>query len=84
MDGVTRFYDEGKIDNDDVYNALMAKLQAIQASVDRKGKQNSAANVLQAFINQVMAQSGQHIDPAAAELLIADAQWILTHPPITQ
>ena len=61
MDGVTRFYNEGKIDNDGVYNALMAKLQAIQASVDRKGKQNSAANVLQAFINEVTAQSGKHI-----------------------
>ena len=56
-----RFYDEGKIDNDGVYNSLMAKLQAIEASMDRKGKQNSAANVLQAFINEVTAQSGQHI-----------------------
>ena len=67
--GVTRFYNEGKIDNRGIYNALMAKL---------------AANQLQAFINQVRAQSGKHITRAAAELLIADAQWILDHPPITQ
>ena len=84
MKAVDYFYANGKIDNGGVYNALMAKLQAIQASVDRKGKQNSATNVLEAFINQVSAQSGQHIDPAAAAVLIADAQWILTHPPITQ
>ena len=81
---VDYFHDRGMIDNDGVYNALMAKLQAITASIDRKGKQDSAANVLQAFINDVTAQSGKHITTEAAALLIADAQWILDHPPITQ
>ena len=81
MDGVTRFYNEGKIDNSGVYNSLMQKLQAIQASMDRKGKQNSTANVLQAFINEVTAQSGKHITTEAAALLIADAQWVLAHLP---
>ena len=79
MNGVTRFYNEGKIDNRGIYNALMAKLNAMTARASR-----TAANELQAFINQVSAQSGKHITRAAAELLIADAQWILDHPPITQ
>jgi hypothetical protein len=80
MKSVQRFYDEGKIDNEGIYNALMQKLLAVDAA-DRRGRQNAAANVLEAFINSVMAQSGKHIDPAAAELLIEDAQWILDHLP---
>ena len=75
-----RFLDEGKIDNAGVYNALLSKLEAFEAGVGR-GKNNSAANVLQAFINQVTAQSGKHITTEAAALLIADAEWIIAHLP---
>ena len=77
---VDYFYAEGKIDNADTYNSLMAKLQAVGG----KGKQKTAANVLNAFINVVTAQSGKHITTDAADLLIADAKWILANPPITQ
>ena len=82
--GVDRFYQEGEIDTLGIYDSLMAKLNAIQPSAESRGKQNSAANVLEAFINEVTAQSGKHITTAAADLLIADAQWILANPPITQ
>jgi 2',3'-cyclic-nucleotide 2'-phosphodiesterase (5'-nucleotidase family) len=79
-DSLKRFLDEGKIDDVGVYNALLSKLEAFQAGVSR-GKNASAANVLQAFINQVTAQSGKHITAEAAALLIKDAEWIIAHLP---
>jgi 2',3'-cyclic-nucleotide 2'-phosphodiesterase / 3'-nucleotidase / 5'-nucleotidase len=78
MKAVDYFYANGKIDNAGVYNALMQKLDAIAAS-GRRDRQNAWANVLQAFINQVRDQSGEHITPDAAAVLIADAEWILAH-----
>jgi len=33
--------------------------------------------VLKAFINEVESQSGEHITPEAAAILIADARWVI-------
>jgi 5'-nucleotidase/UDP-sugar diphosphatase len=73
-----RFYAEGKIDNAGVYNALLKKLENSGAS-SKKEHMLAAAGQLQAFINEVQAQSGQHITEMAAGMLIADAEWILAH-----
>jgi 5'-nucleotidase/UDP-sugar diphosphatase len=78
LSGVNRFYSEGKIDNRGIANSLTQKLENVQKSMD-KGKIDTAINQLNAFINEVQAQSGKHITAKAAELLIADAQWVIAH-----
>ena len=78
VDSVNYFYTEGKIDNAGIFNSLIQKLQGAQAALN-KGKTNAAINKLQAFINEVQAQSGKHIAADAAAVLIADAQWVIAH-----
>jgi diketogulonate reductase-like aldo/keto reductase len=73
---VSRFLAEGKIDNTGIANSLTKKLQNAQKSLD-KGQLKTAVNQLNAFINEVQAQSGKHIAADAAALLIEDAQWII-------
>jgi len=73
---VSRFLTEGKIDNTGIANSLTMKLKNAQKSLD-KGQLKTAVNQLNAFINEVQAQSGKHIAADAAALLIADAQWII-------
>jgi len=75
MSVVTSLYNEGKIDNAGIYNSLIAKLEAAAKNKNI----NAASNVLEAFINEVQAQSGQHITEEAANLLIPDVQWLLAH-----
>jgi hypothetical protein len=41
------------------------------------GKIDTAVNQLSDFINEVQAQRGKHITIEAANLLIADAQWVI-------
>jgi 2',3'-cyclic-nucleotide 2'-phosphodiesterase (5'-nucleotidase family) len=78
LSGVTRFYSEGKIDNQGIANSLTKKVENAQKSLE-KGKPDTAINQLNAFINEVQAQSGKHITTEAANLLIADAQWVIAH-----
>ena len=75
---VNRFASEGKIDDNGVLNSLVKKLQGVQDSI-KKGQTTAAINKLGAFINEVQAQSGKHITTDAANLLIADAQWVIAH-----
>jgi hypothetical protein len=63
---------EGDIDNQGVATSLTSKLQAAQAAQ----RQQTAMQQITAFINEVSAQSGNHIDKATADLLIADAEKI--------
>jgi len=74
VSGVTRLYQEHKIDNSGVYNSLMTKLRQAE-------KPAAVRNALNAFINEVRAQSGKHIDAAYANALIADAQYMIDHLP---
>ncbi|MCH8979561.1 MAG: SBBP repeat-containing protein, partial [Armatimonadetes bacterium] len=62
-----------------IENSLDAKLDAaFRALADlRAGNDGSAVSVLQAFINAVMAQSGNHIPVPDADDLIASAQAII-------
>ncbi len=71
---LNRFFAEGKIDNEGILNSLLKKLEM-------KGNSKNFANKLQAFINEVEAQSGKHVTAEAAALLIADAQWVIAHLP---
>ncbi len=70
---VSRFYKEGKIDSKKVYLDLMQKLIAAEKSK----RISTTIGLLNAFIDQVQAQSGKHIDAEAASLLIADARWAI-------
>jgi hypothetical protein len=61
---VTRFADAGWIDNAGIANSLQNKL---------------AKNNLEAFVNEVQAQSGKHIPEQAAGFLLRDAQYLLSN-----
>jgi hypothetical protein len=60
--------------------ALLAKLNNALAAFNA-GQCGTAANIYSAFISQVMAQTGKGITPVAAAILIADAQYLITHCP---
>jgi hypothetical protein len=57
-------------------NALTAKVDTATAALER-GQDNAAVNNLEAFINQVEAQSGKKIDEADAQILIDLANRII-------
>jgi 2',3'-cyclic-nucleotide 2'-phosphodiesterase/3'-nucleotidase len=78
VNSINGFFAEGLIDNGGTQTSLLQKLGSIQKDID-KGKLDTAINKLGAFINEVQAQSGNHITVEAADLLIADAQWVIDH-----
>jgi hypothetical protein len=61
-------------------NPLLAQLRAA-ADARSRGDCKTAANIYNAFINHVQAQTGKKIDPDAAAILIADAQYLIDHCP---
>jgi hypothetical protein len=75
-DIITQLYEEGKIDEEGVYNSLLVKLNYFLQAFE-EGNVCDAASKLNDFINEVSAQSGKHITPDAAALLSADAQWLV-------
>jgi len=77
---VNQFLSSGAIKNAGLANSLLAKLDAAAAARAR-GQCNVAANIYQAFIHEVAAQSGKGIDAVAAAILIADAQYLIAHCP---
>jgi 5'-nucleotidase/UDP-sugar diphosphatase len=77
MASVNRFYAEGKINKATVRDSLLAQLTAAQKSFDA-GNKKTAANQLNAFVNLVKAQSGKAITKPAADLLIADAMYVIS------
>ena len=65
--------------NQGIENSLDAKLEAVARALEDANQNNnvSACNKLQAFINEVTAQSGEKISSSDAENLINQAQLIL-------
>jgi hypothetical protein len=76
---VERLYAEGKITKPGTRDSLIAKLDLAQDQLDA-GQVSAAKSTLNAFINQVKAQSGKSIKPKAATLLVTDARWVIAHP----
>lgn len=74
---VTNLYNDKLITSADVYKGLMDKLKAVAQEKSRAAQ----INQLNAFINQVKAQSGKKITKEAASLLITDVQWLIQHLP---
>ena len=73
---VNRYHAEGAITKDGVVTSLMAKLNAAQKAASA-GQDASAISSLNAFINEVKAQSGKAITPSAAQVLITDARFVI-------
>lgn len=64
------------IDNQGIARSLLAKLDAAQAALDR-GQPAVAINALQALINAVEAQSGNHIETQHGTHMIAHAHMVI-------
>ena len=67
---------EGLINNQGVANSLLAKLDAALAAQD-SGQMKTAINLLGAFIHEVQAQAGKHIDQTHAQHMVAHAQVVI-------
>jgi hypothetical protein len=59
-----------------IVQSLDAKLEAAQRNLGA-GLPHAAINNLHAFIHEVEAQTGKHITPDAAQLMIGDAQQLI-------
>lgn len=79
-DDVTQFLAAGAIKNSGLANSLLQKLDAA-AKARAGGNCATAANIYQAFINELTAQSGKGVDATAAAIMIADAQYLIAHCP---
>ena len=66
----------GHISQAGVANALLAKVDAAQAALDR-GQPAVAAVQIQAFVHQVQAQSGKSIDPMHATHMVHHAEMVI-------
>ena len=67
---------QGFIDNQGVTNSLLAKLDAAQAALDR-GQTSVAINNLEAFIHEVQALAGKHIEQMHAQHMVMHAQMVI-------
>lgn len=79
IDDVTEFSAAGMITLDK-QQSLLAKLDSARKA-RTGGNCTSSANIYQAFINEIQAQSGKGIDPTAAAIMIGDAQYLIAHCP---
>ena len=77
---VQQFMQNGAFKNQGQERSLLAKLDAA-AKARSRGDCSTAANIYQAFINELRAQSGKGIDATAAAILTADAQYLIAHCP---
>jgi hypothetical protein len=79
QDDVTQFEASGDVSATEA-TSLLKKLQAAAAARAR-GDCAPAANVYQAFIEELEAQTGKEVSPTAASIMIADAQYLISHCP---
>lgn len=63
----------GLIDNSGVANSLSQKISAAQQKTGSVRK-----NILNAFINEVNAQAGKHINGLAVDVLLQDAASLIS------
>ncbi|HEX5589444.1 MAG TPA: 5'-nucleotidase C-terminal domain-containing protein [Candidatus Limnocylindrales bacterium] len=78
LEDLAAFCASGAIDRPDLCTGLRDRLTVAQSKYDA-GATKAATNVLNAFIATIKAQSGKHISTAAADALIADAMWMISH-----
>ncbi len=75
VDLVDGLYEDGLIDKG-AYRSLTTKLEGVLDAL-AKGNAKLVENKLNAFSNEVAAQTGKHLDPAAAEMILTDLEWLL-------
>ncbi|MCU0507567.1 MAG: hypothetical protein MUC34_04045 [Anaerolineae bacterium] len=73
---VNHAYDMGHITDAGVKKALLAKLDAAQAALDR-GQTKTALNLLNAFVEQVNEEAGVTIDAEHAMHLVMHAENVI-------
>jgi len=66
----------GHIPNTGVANSLLAKVAAADDALARQ-RTNAAVRILGAFVNEVEAQAGVHIDLMHAEHMVMHAEMII-------
>ena len=75
-DCVTHAVSIGHIDNAGIANSLLSKLDAAQSAQDRS-QVSAAIALLHAFIHEVEAQAGQHIDETHANHMVEHASEVI-------
>lgn len=73
---VSHAEEQGHIDNSGIARSFHAKLDAAGASLDR-GNTVVAENILSAFVRQLEAQAGSHVDSMAADHLRMHAEMVI-------
>ena len=75
---VRYFLSVGDIKNKGLANSLLAKLNAAARAIERD-QCPTAINIYNAFIHELNAQSGKGVDPTAAAIMIADAEYLIAN-----
>jgi hypothetical protein len=70
----------GLIDDEGIANSLSQKFQAA-ADAAARGQAEASKNILRAFKNEVTAQRSKHISDLAAQVLLEDADSLLSQSP---
>jgi hypothetical protein len=76
LSNLDRALELGLISKDGIYNSLQAKLEQALAKHDA-GRHDVEGNLLNAFANELAAQSGKSVDAATAERFIAFARDLI-------
>jgi hypothetical protein len=76
---VEQLFEDGFIDNEGIMNSLQQKLENAKKALEN-GNEHTAQNILEAFINELEAQGGKHIELESAEELIKKAQGLTSFP----
>ena len=76
LDMLDQAYDQAWIDSRGIYNSLHTKLEHVQQRLNQ-GRIRPARNQLNAFLNQVDAQRGNHLTEEAYALLYFNGQELL-------
>jgi hypothetical protein len=77
---VAKFLAAGMIKTPGLATSLLAKLNGA-ADARARGRCSKAASLYRAFINELQAQSEVGVDPAAAGIMVADAEYLIAHCP---
>lgn len=76
IDDVEEAYQKGRIDNQGIANSLNQKLENVKNQLE-KNKTKQAGNSLNAFLNEIEAENGKHINKEAYNLLKYNANCII-------
>jgi Tol biopolymer transport system component len=73
---INKLYEMGEIDNEGVKTSLIMKAKTVIRKVEQ-GQNDTAVNVLEAFVNELDAQEGKHISGFAAHVLKMDVEYLI-------